>query len=750
MSEEKLLKIIRAFSDLNQKILKQENTLVFSYQGEAISIETNNVKDVLFVKEGHTPLEIPAEQWVRNRLARLDILANCILESVENQVHFVDPDGELIDEISNNPSETKDATKSVMNTLHLKLDKSSTWNRNILYLTSDAGEGKTTVINHLAILQAKRYKQGESFWLLLPIDLGGRSFMKFDDIIIARLINKYRFIYLYWNSFIQLVNLGYIVPAFDGYEEMFIQESPDDAITALGNFISNLIPPAKVLISARKTYFDEKNLAMQARLYDSLDSDEWSFLQVTICRWSRLQFEEYCTKRGFHDSVEIYDAILTKLGNPDHPLLTRAYLVKCLLDLADNSLNLIENVIPTIDKKTDTFFSEFIDKIIQREVSAKWRDRSDEVTGNPILSLEEHHKLLSIIAEEMWISSTNFVSSDIIELCADTLSEDLHKTPLIAQQIRERTKQHAMLIKTGKNRFSFDHDEFRDYFLGISISEYFQTKKVDQIRNILYRGILPSTTITTLISEVKSGMQTLVIVNILNEIINSEYNLSSAKDNCGLLLLSILDNEYIGDFTIKKVTFLTGSLSNKTLKNVIFEECYFKDLLLDNTTLINCSFKNCEFYCISLNAKTNLVNNLFDSEIPQCLVILEHREKIYNPDYIRDFLNQKGLKKVQPLDDDEIVQDKELAIIEKVLNKFKRAGIISERVLSESLGHDSNTFIIKMLPDLIKHRVITSIPNWGDSKNNGYRLGVKMEDVYVALKSCKGIYKYFLEIVSSK
>ena len=50
----------------------------------------------------------------------------------------------------------------------------------VLYLTADAGEGKTTLISQLAHAQAKRFRKRDSDWLLVPISLAGKPFLRFD------------------------------------------------------------------------------------------------------------------------------------------------------------------------------------------------------------------------------------------------------------------------------------------------------------------------------------------------------------------------------------------------------------------------------------------------------------------------------------------------------------------------------------------------------------------------------------------
>ena len=84
--------------------------------------------------------------------------------------------------------------------------------------------------------------------------------MRFDDVIIGALVNRLRFPMLYYEAFIELVKMGAVVPALDGFEEMFVEGSAGDAISALGNLVNTLQSSGTVLIAARKAYFEYRSL----------------------------------------------------------------------------------------------------------------------------------------------------------------------------------------------------------------------------------------------------------------------------------------------------------------------------------------------------------------------------------------------------------------------------------------------------------------------------------------------------------
>ena len=191
------------------------------------------------------------------------------------------------------------------------LDEKSPLETTILYITSDAGEGKTFLINQMAKDQAQRFTEGKSDWLLVPIPLGGKHFLRFDDITVGVLQNRYRFPFLYYESFLALVRMGVIVPAFDGFEEMFVEgtRSGEALASAMGILVSALDSRGSLIIAARKAYFEFENLKTQEKLFDTISSYSVGFGKLELQRWGRQQFLAYCAKRNLPNAEVIYDRV---------------------------------------------------------------------------------------------------------------------------------------------------------------------------------------------------------------------------------------------------------------------------------------------------------------------------------------------------------------------------------------------------------------------------------------------------------
>ncbi len=323
MDSVRFKEIIGSFLDSDDQFDTDRGEVALQLGSELISFTLTNVRGTLWVTEGIN--RVTAEEWIVRRLAMLPLLAERIIASVPENTDFITPQAEFLDEINRNAKDEPEHVLDAEKTAAEFLSRRPGGTCSVLYLTSDAGEGKTTLINHLARLQAEKYRKGLTDWLLVPVALGGRPFLRFDDVVVASLVNQLRFQRLYFEAFIHLVRMGVLVPALDGFEEIFVETSEAEAISSLGNLIMHLQGDGALLIAARKAYFEYRNLRAQARLLDSLPGVDVAFGRVGLCRWSEEEFIGYATLVGLEDAKQFYDAF-REILDADHPLLTRPVL----------------------------------------------------------------------------------------------------------------------------------------------------------------------------------------------------------------------------------------------------------------------------------------------------------------------------------------------------------------------------------------------------------------------------------------
>lgn len=753
MNLQDLKRILISFADNAADVEINKGKISAFIRGEFLEALVIEKDSELYIVEDN--VERKAIQWIALRLAQLEQLSDRIREYIASLKDFVTPSGKLLEDIDTDPSEIEKDISDTCGAIQKILNKKIPGTTGVTYLTSDAGEGKTTIINQVSILQANLFKKKETTWLLVPIPLGGRPFLRFDDIVIASLVNRLRFRAFYYESFIELVKLGLIVPAFDGFEEMLVESSSGEALSATGHLMAKLGSSGNVLIAARKAYFDYINFSSQAKLFDTIGANSVAFSQLTINRWDKSKFIEYTNIRNIRDGEEIYQFVSKKLGDNHHPLLTRPVLVSRLLEVVSSTQD-IERLSETLENPSQYFFN-FVEAIIIREAETKWIDVSGE-PYKPLLTTQQHHELLTIIAEEMWLNSTDSLSLDVIDLLCDLYNESKAFPPKISSQIKDRIKQHALLTISDQNpgHLKFDHEEFMFFYVGLALYRSIQFKKSSDFKYILRKGTVHKQIIDSFITSASKGsVSTDSIVDILNTTQINESPTSFVKENCGTLILKILSIFQHEGKKLENYSFPSGWLSNANLQNLVIINSNFQATGTDSGVVENCIFQNCTFAGIEIsNDKPSITKSILrDCEV--LFVRDSHSDlSFYDPKNIESALKKAGFdvtstKTFLTKDIQQLEPDKDLEIVERALRRFIRGSHINDNVFRIRLGNSATYFLETLLPILLKEQILIEIDWVGGGQKRRFKLGIPFEKISEALQNARGSFAYFLDLIKN-
>jgi hypothetical protein len=738
-----LRRILTAFADTPADVDLGKGTILVQIRDDVIEAEIVNRHGSLYVRE--LGEEMSAPQWVIQRIARLPILAERILSFVANEPHFVTPGGTLLDQLDESPLDEEKKVGDAADCTMQILARRPAGTASVLYLTSDAGEGKTTLISQLARTQAQLYKDKESDWLLVPVSLGGRTFMRFDDVIIGALVNRLRFPFLYYEAFIELVRLGVVVPAFDGFEEMFVEGSAGDAFSALGNLMNTLQSSGTVLIAARKAYFEYKNLHSQARLFDSFGGQSVSFARLELERWNRCQFLQYATKRGISNAEVIYNDVADKLSG-DHPLLTRAVLVKRLLDVAVETTDR-SRLLSNIETNPDDYFRQFIGTIIGREAKEKWINKVG-TPAHPLISEQDHYELLSMIALEMWTNGTQALRGDVLCCVAEVFADSKKLDKEITGQVIERVTQHALLVEAEGKRFAFDHQEFFYFFLGEAVGRLLVEANKGGVGHCFRQGVLPALSIEAAAKHVRREKNDIPsIVRMVNDLCIGEPRASFIKDNLGGILIRLMDYNNASRVTVAQGSFPPDSLLCRHLENVVFEDCYFQRTSLASAKLAKVRFTRCEIESLELRQGVSIDQSILDNSTCNSVVPLNSETAVYDPRQVIQALTQAGFVFTQPPpvpSTSAVASDQEMVIIERMVRAFMRSTGVNENTLTKRLGAQAAEFFSDVLPHLEEAGILTDVKFTGAGTQRRFRLGISLERLNRAIEGCSGNFDRFL------
>jgi len=746
-------RIVTTFADPQTTLLWEKEKVLVQVYGEIIETSLKQKSGEVFVLDVGN--EVPAVQWILTRLARLPLLADRLISTIPATSPFITSEAEVLESLEVRPGEEPEHVPDALAATQHALEARSPLETTVLYITSDAGEGKTCLINELARTQAQRFKERASDWVLVPVPLGGRHFLRFDDIVIGALVNRYRFPYFYYTAFLELVRLGVVVPAFDGFEEMFVENTSGEALSAMGILVNSMQSCGAVVIAARKAYFEFENLKTQARLYDTFSDFSVGFAKVTLKRWKEPQFTSYCIARHLPAAEHLYQRVTDRI-DPEHPLVTRPVLVRRLVDIAEGSTSL-DDFLTSLQTSGADFFAVFVRGIIEREAHEKWLDRSGDA-AQPLLSIDEHCKLLSLIALEMWQSRVDFLKADTLQFVTDYFSETRKKSAALAAQIRERIKGHALLVPSSnvQGAIEFDHDEFEHHFLGEAISDLCSTTPGPSARsdllNSLRKGVLPMHTLSALVTALRrqSATRQREIAGLLSEVAVLDGQTSFTHENCASIVLALLSGLEGEIITIRRLSFPAHSLRDKKLHRANFENCFFAHSSLENAELTGCRFTQCQFAKLDIFRSTlfrevEIVESTIDA-----VNVNDGTLTLYDPNACRAELTRRGAAFPQaaiqlPLAPAQPRQPEEAVIqFGKILRTFLRNTQISEGIIRMKLGSGANVFIHDSVPALLHRGVLVEIENRGGGQQRRFRLGFAMEALNDALEASGGRFSEFL------
>lgn len=742
MNHATLLEIIKAFADDTESVVFERGRMVAQVHDRLIEVEVFNKEGSLWIRDDIDVLR--AEHWITHKLARLPMLAERILLQLPPERYFVAPKSTIVDQLEFSGERDVQITKDTICSITDILGRRPAGTTSVIYLTSDAGEGKTTLINYVARQQAEKYRNKQTDWLLLPVPLAGRPFLRFDDVVIGTLVNQFRFSLLYYQAFYALVQLGVLIPALDGFEEFFVEGAKDEGVSALGSIIKSLKGNGTLLVAARKAFFEYKSIHMQSRLLESIGRGSASFAKLALDRWDRDHFISYCIMRGIKGPDSLYSDIAAKLGH-DHPLLTRAVLVSRLAEIA-NDLGSRQSFLDKLSGPEEEYFSNFVRVIIEREAREKWINIEVEIK-TPLLSIEEHCDLLSLLAQEMWLNKTDALRKDILDVVAEMFADQYGKSLSVRRQIVDRLPHHS-LIGRQSTGFAFDHEEFKLYFLGYGLGHLVAKNKLFEVVELLRVAPLQPLSANVAVYYIRKNCRDILstLINNLQQACRVDGLASYTRQNAGYLSVE-LAHDIHEPITFKELSFPINSLMGHKLAQATFVGCEFQATSLKGTELDSCAFLGCRFEKIELaDQLIAQVNIGSDTEIA-CVETANGRSW-FDPVQVLAQLKAVGFEvmKSVPKASAELDIVEEVVMAQRALGLFSRNTEVSEAIFQRKLGKKYNNFTSTILPALLKAEVLTGYD--GVRNQRLYRLNVTLEKINRALEEFGYSFALFIRELS--
>ena len=693
--------------------------------------------------------EILAENWILDRLGKIDILAKAILDKIPEDPNYISMPCHV--ETLNEEKECEETLSSLIQ----QIDNHTPFVTNVFYIIAEAGEGKTWLMNRLAQKQAQGYLQRKNKWILLPIMLSGRPFLRLDEIIIGTLANHYRFNSYYIESCIELIRQGHIVLGLDGFEEMFVTGEEGEIISSLGSLLNRLDSSGTLICSTRKAYYKYANLETQAKLFDSFGSCDVDFTAYSLNKWGKDQFCQLMMKFGFNnnEASNCYNGLEQAL-TASHPILTRAFLARKLIEEIFARNGDVEKIVGELKKgdKSDAI-EHFVNLLLDREAD-RWISRDEQRTV--LLTRQQHDQLLESIAEEMWLCNIDSLKKDTMLSLTELTCADLNLLPIRIAQCKERILHHALLspVDNGHN-FSFCHEEFYAFFLGRVVGNMLiKQEEQYQIRRFFDKKILPELSIEETCKMISHSGSSLCVIEKLKGLSVGSAKTSCLNQNLTTILLRIISKEKIAA-CIENCYCSSWAISGLELSDINFDNCLVEQVDLNPQKLQNISFKNTDILEASFKQDKNnnqLAVHFDQQSIPHTLKLTtEAGETLcsYDPKEIVDILDNVSKANEHVTLEDAIHEDKKIYIFYKMVNYFLQNTGINENLLMRKMGVNWSLFASEILPIMLERQIVVGTEYRGQNHQRRYKLNIPIRILAEARKNCHGDFDELTKILTN-
>ena len=285
------------------------------------------------------------------------------------------------------PGEAKPALEVLRDSLSGPFDPLTT----VVFVTGDAGAGKTEALRQLVHRQADQYTRGEVDCLYLYVNAQGRALARLDEALATELQDLRA--NLTYHAVPALVRNGALVPIIDGFDELLGVLGYEDAFSSLRRFVDDLDGLGYLIASARSTYYQQEFLSRTGRV--DLAGQMLRVVPIDILPWDDVEFNEYLTFRytstplpslSKPDFVEKMRDAFSPLQN--RSLRTKPFFVAKTADL----------VLEGVEFKEVGLLEQLVEGYFERERTEKLLDKA----GQPLLKSEQIRKIVQLVCDEMW------------------------------------------------------------------------------------------------------------------------------------------------------------------------------------------------------------------------------------------------------------------------------------------------------------------------------------------------------------
>jgi GR25 family glycosyltransferase involved in LPS biosynthesis len=634
------LELLKQLSDPFQDFIA-DNHSVLLYRGGVpyeLSINMDSVIGLIVQTLDNEKINLPLLQFIEKRLINLPRLAGQIIGLIQktNSDRSISPiDGPILFDGKDHKTSKDVIIEYIRNP--------RPFSTGIIQLMARAGQGKSVLLDMLALELAKLYTPSCGSPLLLNIDLLGRYVGTIEDAIAGTLNNNYKFP-LSQDDVITCIKKRWIVLALDGFDELVARIGAKDAFQKLSYLVDQLDGNGTIIISARESFFTLYQIHYSSQSYFTPRDGSYVKVEATLKPWTKKESVKLICALAQLKNIKVNSDNLyenfSKYFRSNEELLSNPFFLTKLINLwleDDNSFQADDSD----DIKSMAKMQFVIEKYIERETNEKWKDRE----GIKISTIELHRVVLGYIAEELFRSSVQHLSKEEIQLCAEIALENL-----ISGKQKEAFLERILVHSVFDNmnyRFSFSHIQYSNYYLSLKIVNRLRTGNFDEFELIYQDKELSYDVINwirwLLIKEpIINKIETITILQSMLRNAKTEI----LRHNISIVIFLLLNKENNKQRIDIRGVYLTGNdLENLVINNLNILFSTFIDINLSETELNNIKIIETNISAIRFGEGSQYNNVTLDEATGIKSIILPDGSQEYSPSKIDEFIKSYNIDK---------------------------------------------------------------------------------------------------------
>lgn len=589
--------------------------------------ERQDLRDVLVGLEGGEGEVSYATFLASEQMGDLKSLARNTLNVVSGVPEFVPP------RAVGDPDEDAQPALELLNEL-AEPDPDATA---VVFLTADAGVGKTTLLTQAVRASANGYLTGEAEALWLYVNAQGSRLARLDQALAAALDDlRARFPY---HAAAALVRSGAIVLVVDGFDELIgTQGTYDEAFSSLASFIERLRGGGAIVAAARSAYY-EQEFAVRADSTIGFRTDRWALRPLSLCEWTSQERQRFLAafaqREGLGDAAAgLEERVEAEFEDPD------------LAELASKPL-FVSRVAALLAEGGDLAPGQsLLDRLVATYLAREAETKLLSVQGMPLLSAEQLSDFYSEIANEMWRQETRELSrTSLRELVA--ILTDLYELDDEARAIIIERTPYSAVMHAGATpgSASFEHEIYFSYFLSKPIVEACETGEPLNLAVALRKGRLPNQAGLLAGRDLRARGRDSILSLLANAAVATTSGADAVRHNGGLIAAGFLRAVTTEGPLITHLDFVDCDLAQAELVRATIEDCTFRGTDLRATKFVDSRGSGLFFERVLLDSRTRLeLEEVSVSAFFAPTMESENaRSALYAPEEMMDVLRDLGL-----------------------------------------------------------------------------------------------------------